>query len=1025
MHYSILRPLLSCALLGAALHVLAPTAAVQAQVPETIAYQGYLTDAAGAPLTETNATLFFRLYDAAEAGTMVWFEKQTGVAVNQGVFAVQLGRIEPLTPGLMAEPLFLSIALGGEEAEELTPRVPLTAVPYSARAAQLDPGALKAGTNVTIAPDADGALVIAAEGGGSGGDAWQLGGNAGTDPATDFLGTTDDAPLEVRVDKARVLRLEPATIDEGPNLIAGWSQNGVGEGVAGATIAGGGDPDGGGTARPNRVEADYGTIGGGKGNTAAGSGATVGGGDRNAATGSQATVSGGLLNAAAGLHTAVGGGIDNAAQARNSTVAGGSNNEASGLSSTVGGGLLNVASGVRATVPGGQGNHARGDFSFAAGFNARAAAEGSFVWSDNALPAADSLVTTAPHQFLIRATGGVGINTNAPTAPLTVAGLIESTAGGFKLPDGSVLDDASDLSGGTAWQLGGNAGTDPATDFLGTTDDTPLEVRVSGERVMRYELTTAGDGPNVVGGWSGNSVATGVVGATIAGGGNPDFFGNARPNQVTNNYGTVSGGIGNTAEGEHATVGGGRENAGRGQEATVGGGLLNTADGGVATVGGGYTNAASGLTATVGGGRNNTASGSNATVGGGANNTADGILATVGGGDDNTASGERATVGGGGFNTARGARSTVGGGSGNTADGAFATVGGGSGNVASGARATVPGGIVNHARGDFSFAAGYFARAATDGTFVWSDNSGSIADSLVSTGPHQFLVRAAGGVGLGTNAPATQLHVATARNGSDQDPAQHVALIENTSTGTSADVLALKTGRSVLPGTNVNFVTFFDGSENVVGQIQGNGSGGVAFASSSGDFAEYLPRLHAGESIQPGDVVGVVGGRVTKQTAGVEHVMVVSNRAIVEGNLPEDGTTAGHELVALLGQVPVRVRGPVDAGDIVVPSGREDGTAVAIAPATMRLADHAQVIGRAWEAAPGTGVHTVTVAVGLDRVGALIEQLQRQQAQIDALHRKLDAQTGRFEAQQAQIDVLRIRLDARPVARHNHARHDR
>ena len=670
MHYSILRPLLSCALLGAALHVLAPTAAVQAQVPETIAYQGYLTDAAGAPLTETNATLFFRLYDAAEAGTMVWFEKQTGVAVNQGVFAVQLGRIEPLTPGLMAEPLFLSIALGGEEAEELTPRVPLTAVPYSARAAQLDPGALKAGTNVTIAPDADGALVIAAEGGGSGGDAWQLGGNAGTDPATDFLGTTDDAPLEVRVDKARVLRLEPATIDEGPNLIAGWSQNGVGEGVAGATIAGGGDPDGGGTARPNRVEADYGTIGGGKGNTAAGSGATVGGGDRNAATGSQATVSGGLLNAAAGLHTAVGGGIDNAAQARNSTVAGGSNNEASGLSSTVGGGLLNVASGVRATVPGGQGNHARGDFSFAAGFNARAAAEGSFVWSDNALPAADSLVTTAPHQFLIRATGGVG---------------------------------------------------------------------------------------------------------------------------------------------------------------------------------------------------------------------------------------------------------------------------------------------------------------------------------------------------LGTNAPATQLHTAAARNGSDQDPAQHVALIENTSTGTSADVLALKTGRPVLPDANVNFVTFFDGSENVVGQIQGNGSGGVAFASSSGDVAEYLPRLHAGESIQPGDVVGVVGGRVTKQTDGTEHVMVVSDRAIVVGNLPEDGTTAGHELVALLGQVPVRVRGPVDAGDIVVPSGQNDGTAIAVTPEAMTLADHAQGVGRAWEAKRGGGVHTVNVAVGLDRVGALIEQLQHQQAQVDALRHQLNEQRAQV---QAQLDALRAQLDA-------------
>ncbi len=934
-----------------------------AQVPATIAYQGYLTDADGTPLTEASATLTFRLYDATTNGTAQWTETQVGVPINQGVFAVQLGSVEPLTPSLLGAPLFLSVAVGDASTEELAPRVPLTAVPYSLRAAQLDPAALQAGANVTIAPDADGALVIAAEGGGSGGDAWQLGGNAGTDPATDFLGTTDDAPLEVRVDQARVLRLEPATIDEGPNLTAGWSQNSVGEGVAGATIAGGGDPDGGGTARPNQVEADYGTIGGGKGNTAAGSGATVGGGDRNAATGSQATVSGGLLNAAAGLHTAVGGGIDNAAQARNSTVAGGSNNEASGLSSTVGGGLLNVASGVRATVPGGQGNHARGDFSFAAGFNARAAAEGSFVWSDNALPAADSLVTTAPHQFLIRATGGVGINTNAPTAPLTVAGLIESTAGGFKLPDGSVLDDAGDLSGGTAWQLGGNAGTDPATDFLGTTDDTPLEVRVSGERVMRYELTTAGDGPNVVGGWSGNSVATGVVGATIAGGGNPDFFGNARPNQVRNDYGTVSGGFGNTA---------------------------------------------SGLRATVGGGLGNTAGGVRSTVGGGSNNTAS-RDATVGGGGSNTASGTQATVGGGGFNTARGVASTVGGGSNNTAGGAHATVGGGSGNIASGVRATVPGGQGNHARGDFSFAAGFNARAAAEGSFVWSDNALPAADSLVTTAPHQFLIRATGGVGLGTNAPATQLHTAAARNGSDQDPAQHVALIENTSTGTSADVLALKTGRPVLPDANVNFVTFFDGSENVVGQIQGNGSGGVAFASSSGDVAEYLPRLHAGESIQPGDVVGVVGGRVTKQTDGTEHVMVVSDRAIVAGNLPEDGTTAGHELVALLGQVPVRVRGPVDAGDIVVPSGQNDGTAIAVTPEAMTLADHAQGVGRAWEAKRGGGVHTVNVAVGLDRVGALIEQLQHQQAQVDALRHQLNEQRAQV---QAQLDALRAQLDA-------------
>jgi hypothetical protein len=40
---------------------------------------------------------------------------------------------------------------------------------------------------------------------------------------------------------------------------------------------------------------------------------------------------------------------------------------------------------------------------------------------------------------------------------------------------------------------------------------------------------------------------------------------------------------------------------------------------------------------------------------------------------------------------------------------------------------------------------------------VWADSTG---DEFWSTGPHQFLIRAAGGVGIGTNSPQAQLHVA-------------------------------------------------------------------------------------------------------------------------------------------------------------------------------------------------------------------------------------------------------------------------
>ena len=118
---------------------------------------------------------------------------------------------------------------------------------------------------------------------------------------------------------------------------------------------------------------------------------------------------------------------------------------------------------------------------------------------------------------------------------------------------------------------------------------------------------------NVIGGFGGsgsvpgNSVASGVVGATIAGGGGtlPGFPG---PNTVTAAWGTVGGGSGNTAS-RFATVGGGTSNSASGFGfGTVGGGRSNTA-GEFSTVAGGDGNTASGLDATVPGGFANTAAG--------------------------------------------------------------------------------------------------------------------------------------------------------------------------------------------------------------------------------------------------------------------------------------------------------------------------------------------------------------------------------------------------------------------------------
>jgi hypothetical protein len=53
-----------------------------------------------------------------------------------------------------------------------------------------------------------------------------------------FLGTTDNQALELKVNGARAYRLQPGT--DSPNVIGGYSGNSVGAGVSGATITGGG-----------------------------------------------------------------------------------------------------------------------------------------------------------------------------------------------------------------------------------------------------------------------------------------------------------------------------------------------------------------------------------------------------------------------------------------------------------------------------------------------------------------------------------------------------------------------------------------------------------------------------------------------------------------------------------------------------------------------------------------------------------------------------------------------------------------
>lgn len=100
-----------------------------AQPNNHITYQGFL-EQDGTP-AEGAKTLSFRIYEAVSGGAPIWEETHANVDVRDGVFVASLGSIASLRNVPFGRPLFISIALGENQASEIGQRIPLTGVPYA------------------------------------------------------------------------------------------------------------------------------------------------------------------------------------------------------------------------------------------------------------------------------------------------------------------------------------------------------------------------------------------------------------------------------------------------------------------------------------------------------------------------------------------------------------------------------------------------------------------------------------------------------------------------------------------------------------------------------------------------------------------------------------------------------------------------------------------------------------------------------------------------------------------------------
>ncbi len=180
---------------------------------------------------------------------------------------------------------------------------------------------------------------------------------------------------------------------------------------------------------------------------------------------------------------------------------------------------------------------------------------------------------------------------------------------------------------------------------------------------------------------------------------------------------------------------------------------------------------------------------------------------------------------------------------------------------------------------------------------------------------------------------------------------------------------------------------------------------GCAFESGAGDYAEWLIRANQNELITAGDVVGVIGGKVSKTFNHADKFMVVSTAPIVLGNMPNN-PEENHkwEKVAFMGQVPVKIIGGANIGDYILPSGNGDGMAIAVNPKEMLSKDYQRIVGVAWQEADSSSLfNTINVAVGINHndTGRMLSQMQVTLNHIQKTLVKLDSS---YETQEYIID---------------------
>jgi hypothetical protein len=106
------------------------------QIPRMVTYQGKITNASGAAITDGEHTISYSIYNIATGGTALFTESQL-VEVTDGIFNMIIGKTKPIPASLSFDSAYY-LGISIDNSAELIPRTSFTSAPYALHASIAD-----------------------------------------------------------------------------------------------------------------------------------------------------------------------------------------------------------------------------------------------------------------------------------------------------------------------------------------------------------------------------------------------------------------------------------------------------------------------------------------------------------------------------------------------------------------------------------------------------------------------------------------------------------------------------------------------------------------------------------------------------------------------------------------------------------------------------------------------------------------------------------------------------------------------